>query len=167
MQFLNESSLEDLYASAVSAFPRTKKRQHATDPIIIAGLRWTPFRGLNTLFVKGLAQSEGKEYNPIIVFKKVDYTKNEVRLTASDGLEYKFGKLSLESTDVLVRCNCPDFRWRFSYYNHVDKSLYGRKPAEYNALGVRPPANPMQMEGMCKHIMKLVKVLKETEMFLG
>jgi hypothetical protein len=54
----HESTLYDLHQSAVDAFPHTTKRQHATDTIRIVQLNWTPFLGLKTLYLKGLAQNE-------------------------------------------------------------------------------------------------------------
>jgi hypothetical protein len=166
---LDESSATDLYQSAVAAFPNTAKRQHATQPIVITNLHWTPYIGMKTLFVKGLAQSEGKEYNPIVVFKNVNYRDaagpNVVGLTASDNNEYFFEKLDLGDTDIVVRCNCPDFYWRFNYFDHIDGSLYGRKRAKYEALYNPGSANPQEMPGMCKHLMKLTTVLKRAEIF--
>lgn len=160
-----ESSAEELYRSAVKAFPNTKMRQHATHPIVIRELRWTPFVGVKTLFIKGLAQNEDREYGPCILFKGVNYQGKAVKITASDGLQYSFDKLSLENTDVLVRCNCPDFFWRFNYYDHLDKSLYGTKRKKYESHG-GPPANPLELPGMCKHIMKMTKVISESGIFL-
>jgi hypothetical protein len=161
---LNESSLKDLYLSAVNAFPKTTKRQHAVDPIIVEELRWIPFLGVKTLFIRGHTRNEDRHYNTIVLFKNVDYQKNEVKITASDHKIYNFGKLSLENTDVLLRCNCPDFQWRFNYYNHLDKSLYGSKRRQYeNDSGV--PANPLELPGMCKHLIATVKALKEARIF--
>src|SRR5690606_33821339 len=116
--FLFESSLEDLYQSSISAFPNTTKRQHAVDPIVITNLKWTPYRGVKTLFVKGLAQNrhEGTEYNCLILFKNVNYDGDQVKITANDLKEYSFNKLSLEDTNVVLRCNCPDFYWRFNFF---------------------------------------------------
>ncbi len=161
----NESSIDDLYLSAVKAFPRTTMRQHAVDPIVVESLRWTPFVGMKTLFIKGSTRNEDRHYNTIILFKNVDYAKNEVRITANDGKEYKFGKLSLESTDVVLRCNCNDFYWRFNYYNHLDRSLYGTKRSKYESQG-GPPANPTESPGMCKHLMKTAQILRESGIFL-
>ena len=164
---LFESSLEDLYRSAVVAFPTTRKRQHSTDLVIIAELRWTPFVGTKTLFTKGLAQSgeSGKEYSPIILFKRVNYGDDSVKIVASDGLEYSFAPLSVENTDVALRCSCKDFYWRFNYYNSLDKSLQGRKRAKYESVRGKIPANPQEMPGMCKHLMKMARVLQEARVF--
>jgi len=162
---LQEASLTELYTSAILAFPRTTMRQHATHPIVIAEIRWTPFLGAKTLFTKGLAQSDGKEYNPIILFKNVNYNGDQVHLTASDGLDYMFNPLSLESTNVSIRCNCPDFKWRFNYYNSLqEKSLSGRARGKYESSG-GPPANPLELPGMCKHIIKFVEVLNQSGIF--
>ena len=160
-----ESSLMDLYNSTILGFPNCPLRQYATDTIKITNLRWTPFIGMKTLFIKALAQNEGKEYNPIVLFKKVNYNGDEVTIIASEGEEVSFDRLSTETTDVLLRCNCPDFFWRFNYYNHLDKALQGPKRRKYESKGVGPPANPSEMPGMCKHLMKTAKVLKEAGIF--
>ena len=160
-----ESSLNNLYKSAVEAFPNTTKRQHAVDTIVVTHLEWTPFLGMKTLFVKGLAQSGENEYNPIIVFKKVTYHKAEgpgrIYLKANDGGTYFVEQLSSENTDVLVRCNCLDFGFRFRFYDHLDKSLYGQKGKKYQGQGLWE-ANPQNLPGLCKHVIKLWSILSES-----
>ena len=161
-----ESSLQELYQSAVDAFPSTQMRQHAVDPIVISSLQWVPFLGMKTLFVKGLAESGGSEYSPVVVFKRVGYQDTSgpgvIPLAASDGQEYFLERLSAEQTDVLVRCNCDDFYWRFNYFNSTDKSLYSRKRKKYEALYNPGSANPQSMPGLCKHLMKMAGVLRES-----
>jgi len=128
-------------------------------------LRYTPFIGMKTLFIKGHARNEDRHYDTIILFKNVDYTNEQVKIKASDNKLYQFGKLSLESTDVLVRCSCPDFKWRFNYYDHLDRSLYGTKRSKYEgSTGIA--ANPKQLPGMCKHLMATTKLLHESGIFL-
>jgi hypothetical protein len=163
-----ESSLQTLYLSAVEAFPKTTKRQYATHEIKVVNVQWIPFVGMKTLFVKGRALHEEREYSPSIVFKKVQYAEDRsprmVVLKASDGKTYFLERLAMDDTDVLVRCSCGDFKWRFSWYNHLDHSLQGSKPKKYTPVpgSNRPPANPTESFGICKHIMKLAKVLSES-----
>ena len=160
--WLNESSLNDLYNSAVAAFPKTTLRQHAVDPIRIVDLSIIPYKGMKTIYFKGLAQNEGREYNPVILFKAVSYdsqSPNSIRIVADDGFEYVLGKLSPAANEVAVRCNCPDFYWRFNYYDHLDQSLYGRKRTEY--VGSYR-INPKEMPGMCKHLMSLTRALTDS-----
>lgn len=138
-----ESSVKELYDSAVLAFPNTKMRQHAVDPIEISNISTTPFIGMKTLFVKALARNEDRQYKPMFLFKNVDYENGP----------------SLTENDVLVRCDCLDHRWRFAYFNHVNKSLYGKLPKKYESNG-GPPANPQQLPGLCKHLMATASYLK-------
>ena len=97
-----ESSLVDLHQSTVDAFPQTTLRQHATQPIKITNIRWTPYKGMKTLFIRGLAQNEEREYSPIVLFKRVRYRdeldEGVVSITASNGGVYNFDKLSLENS---------------------------------------------------------------------
>ncbi len=161
-----ESSLGHLYDSAVDAFPNTTRRQHATNTIKVVDLKWVPFIGMKTLMIRGTVHNEDREYNPLIIFKRVEYfgeqTAGAAILTASDEKQYFLKKLSLQDHDVLVRCGCKDFFWRFNYYDHVDKSLQGRARKPYTALHNPGTANPTESEGICKHLMKMMKVLSES-----
>lgn len=170
---LQESNLNDLYVSTVNAFPNTTKRQHSIDPVDIVEINWTPFMGVNTLFIKALAHSgeSGKEYNPMLLFKKVAYhpsktNQNWVEITANDGRNYVFEKLN-GGNEVLVRCNCADFHWRFNYFDHEDRSLYGKVRTKYEAIANPGSANPLEMPGMCKHLIKLVRSLNHAGVLEG
>lgn len=167
----SESNLKDLYASTVQSFPRTTLRQHAIDPIKITELKWTPFVGVNTLFLKGLAQSNGKEYNPIMLFKGVSYHKNKddsnwLEITANDGQNYILEKLSYEH-EILLRCNCLDFFWRFNFTDKKDESLYGRVRKKYEAKFTPGSSNPLELPGMCKHLIKLAYALNHSGVLEG
>lgn len=161
-----ESSLHDLKQNAILAFPNTTKRQHAIDEVEIVNLKYTPYLGVKTLYVKSLAQNitNGKEYNPVILFKGLDFQEqknnNTIEIKA-DGQNYLIQKLSLENTQVLLRCNCKDFFWRFHNEDHTDKSLQGPNRKKYEGQGLWV-ANPLKLPGMCKHLMALVNTLKES-----
>jgi hypothetical protein len=159
-----ESSLNELYRSAVEAFPHTTKRQHATHTIEVTNLVWTPFIGMKTLMVKGLAQNEGKEYTCYMVFKNVLYHPDRddvglVEVRDITGAQYLLERLSLEDTDVLVRCSCPDFAWRFNYSDHLSHDLMGRKRKKYEAIHNPGSANPNNDKGLCKHLMKMSQII--------
>lgn len=161
-----ESSLDDLYQSAVDAFPNTTKRQYATHPIKIVELKWTPFLGVKTLFVRGLAVNEDRSYNPMILFKGVQYqeklSKGIVELHINEKEQVFLERLSSDKNEVLVRCDCNDFYWRGNYADWIDKSLWGRKRKKYESKGIYPPVNPTNAIMICKHLMKMTKVLQES-----
>ena len=169
---LQESNMPQLFTSTVLAFPRTRKRQHAVDEIDIMSHSWTPYLGVKTLFLKGLARNDtnGHEYNPIILFKKVRFqesrTGRNIVEISRDGRRYFFEKLSPRN-EVQVRCNCKDFYWRFNYQDKLDRSLWGRVRTKYEAIYNPGASNPLQMPGMCKHIIKLAQVLNNSGIMEG
>ena len=162
---LTESSFVDLCDSTVRAFPNCRFRQHATQPVKISQIAWTPFIGMKTLFVKAIAQNEGKEYNLIILFKGVRYqniNENAVTIKANDGKNYFLKQLSTNTNDILIRCSCKDHMFRFNYYNYLDHSLHGRKRKKYEGQGLWK-ANPLKLPGLCKHLIKFMEVLSNSK----
>lgn len=163
-----ETSLKDLHKNTIEAFPNTQKRQYATDTIVFEHLDWVPFLGVKTLFIKGLAKNNGRKNESLILFKNIKYKESEGRgtvpITASNGKEYYLEQIQYESNDVLVRCSCKDFFWRFTHFNKIDKSLFGRDRRKYEAIYKPGSSNPEQIPGLCKHLIKLIKVLKESNL---
>ena len=166
MMLLYESSYNDLYDSTVAAFPHTTKRQHATMPIKVRRFEIIPFVGMHTLFIKAEAANEDRRYNPIILIKDVQYERQihpgVIEIVGSDNRLYHLHKPSLNDNDVRVRCQCGDFFYRFHHWDHVDHSLYGRDRKKYVALHNPGSANPNEAAGMCKHLMKMVEVLRNS-----
>ena len=164
-----ESTFNDLYSSAVTAFPNTTKRQFVTQPVQIHNLQIIPFIGMKTLFLKSEAVNGDRHYNTIILVKGIQYeheiVPGTIEITASDGQTYRLYKPSLENDDVLVRCSCPDHHWRFVHYNHLDHSLYGKDRKKYEAKYNPGSANPTKSPGMCKHLMKFAEVLRNSYLF--
>lgn len=164
-----ETSLLNLYLGSVKAFPGTTKRQHSTDTVRVEHLDWVPFQGVKTLFVKGTVKNDGRKNETIMLFKGVKYrmdeSKGSIPIRASNGKIVFIDPISESKDDVLVRCSCEDFSWRFNYYNSIDKSLFGRKRAKYEGQGLWG-ANPRETPGMCKHLMKMVKILKEANLIV-
>lgn len=168
MELWLETSLSELYSNTMRAFPRSLSRQNSVDEVKIEHLDWVPFRGMNTLFVKGLANRDGKKNECIMLFKGVKYSKGRakglVEVHASNGERVFLEPLSADSTDVLVRCTCKDFHWRMTHFNKVDGSLFGRDRKKYEALYRPGSSNPMELAGVCKHLMKMSKALSETNL---
>lgn len=165
-----EVSLTQLYDNSVKAFPHTKKRQNSTDTIKIEHLDWIPFLGVKTLFVKGLAVNEGKKYESIILFKGVKYALGEgkkiIPIRTSTGKTVFIEQISALKDDVAVRCSCKDFYWRFLHFNKPEKALFGRDRKKYEAIQNPGSSNPQELSGMCKHLMKMGKILREANLLI-
>lgn len=136
-----EANYKELYKKAVDAFPHTTKRQNIKEEVILKEVRSIPFYGLNTYFVKGITENG---YKSIVLFKNVKYIDKK--------------PLYDETNNISVRCSCGDFHWRFTHFNHLNKSLYGRDRAKYEAIYDPGSANPTKSPGLCKHLMKLIEM---------
>lgn len=160
-QLLSERSTHDeLFTNIETAFPDTKKRQHATNPIRITNLRLIPYIGLNMLDVRATALSDGNQYPVHIQFLNVSFEGDAV-FTTTDGSEQSIAPIVLSEKHLKVRCTCLDFYFRFSAYNAQDNSLVGRPFKPYvRKTDTHPPANPLQLPGVCKHVIKTILTLE-------
>ncbi len=163
---LIETSLKDLYKSTIGNF-KTTKRQNSIDTVRIENLTIIPFIGFKTLFLKGLARNENNKYDSIILFKNIKYLDNRSKkstvIAASNGKSYIIENINLDN-NVLVRCNCMDFYWRGNYADHLDKCLFGRKRSKYESKNILASVNPENNVMICKHLLKLTKVLSESKL---
>lgn len=158
------SSFAQLQTNIINDMP-TKKRQYATDTVKIVQLSLIPFLGTKNLLVKAVANNDGRKYDPQIIFNNVIFeeedTPTNITFVASDNKKYHIQKISLTNNTVRVRCNCLDFYYRFAPFNAKDKSLVGTPPRPYQKKTDRPPVNPKQVPGVCKHLLKLFSALRE------
>jgi hypothetical protein len=164
MRPFRESTLAELFGSTVLAFPNTRMRQHATEPLVIEELNYVPFLGVKTLFIRAGVRNEDRHYKPIVLIKGIDYKAKGTKITDENGKVYEFGPLSINENEVNVRCQCADFTWRFNYYDYEDSSLYGNKRRKYESSG-GPSANPLELPGMCKHLIKVMEALRQYGIF--
>lgn len=121
--------------------------------------------GKTELDVKAVVKgSSGMTYKPMIIFKNVKLqdadSPQNVTVVDYNGKELHIDPESVKSSNVMVRCDCMDFYWRFANWNLKHKALLGDKPGAYVKKTNRPPVNPMQKPGVCKHLYKLVQQLR-------
>lgn len=167
IQHVDEASIRDLETNIQRGFPNTTKRQHATATIQIPIVKLTPYVPSQALLAESQATNHGHKYNPEIFFQNVKFepeeTQTNITFTGSDGNEYNIAEpVSLTGNQVQVRCNCLDFHYRFARQNAKNNALYGQPAPPYKRkTQTRPPANPMQVPGMCKHLLALVDELQK------
>lgn len=163
-QLEEDSSYTDLYRGITTAFPNTQRRHNATGPVQIVRLEYVPFTGSNNLRIDGQARSGGNTYNPHIMFREVEFQEEDLPTNATikavDNQEYHIAPINLANVNVRVKCDCLDFYWRFAAWNSRDDSLIGNPPPPYTPTGNRPPVNPTQTPGVCKHLIKLIQELR-------
>lgn len=163
---LQESNLQDLYVNTVKAFPKTTKRHNAIDALTITELKTIPFLGMKTLLINALVKNEenNKYYKSLILFKNIEFKPNERQKSIeikSENENFSIKTINIRDNEVLLRCNCPDFKWRFNYLDHKDNCLYGKVRKKYEAKSNPGSSNPLELSGMCKHLIKLSYTINE------
>lgn len=160
-EILIEEPLSVLYTKTTDNFD-TERDTNSTK-VRINSYEAIPAVSNNELQFNFETVSTGKSYKTTIVFENVDFkpeeTNTSVTVKGVDGSDYFFEPLSYSQMDVKVRCGCLDFYYRFATWNNKKNSLFGDVPEPYVKKTNRPPVNPKQESGMCKHLMKAVDYL--------
>jgi hypothetical protein len=117
-----------------------------------------------TLLLKFKVSGETSPYAVEVRFLNVKYGQEGDGLSsivAMDGNTYYFKQFTQSQTQAKVKCNCLDFYYRFSVWNHGKNSLEGDPPPPYvRKTDYMPPVNPTKTPGLCKHIMKVMEFLR-------
>lgn len=153
-EWLEEATLKDLadgtgrFRHSPSEYPQAKFVN--IDKIVPSlGVRTLTFFGNIPSFTRREAA-----YNQTILFKNVKFAdtqidKNYVQIPDNEDIWYE--KPKLDGNEVSVRCGCQDYRFRFMYANKLDRALFGNL-ISYTKKTDRPPLNPDNIPGLCKHI---------------
>lgn len=174
LQQISETTVPELETNVRTAFPDTEKRHNALNDVQVGNIEVTPYTSNKELKITAQAQtvtndSSGGPYPVVIMFRDIQYeagdTPDNVTFTATDGEEYSMSKIPLDEKNCRVRCACMDFRFRFSVYNRRNDALHGQPFPPYVPQGKRPPVNPTEVPGVCKHIMKTVVILRDSGVF--
>lgn len=173
---LTEASVQDLWGSAVKAFPKTQRRQKVIDRVKTETVQWQPFPKLKIILaaakILGEKYSDGRRpsqrrYRTHIMFRNTKFHESPVKgslkvTNRSKTPTMPRGEIYFEkptfNQSVRVRCNCPDFQYRFNWEcdSQSPSALLGPKAPPYtpkDPANYRGPANPSGLPGICKHIM--------------
>ena len=132
-----------------------------------------PLLSNKTFTVRGQARgSKGENYNLNLIFYGVEYSLTPGPLyplsvrTRTDTLAYA-KQLREDKHRVQIRCSCPSFKFDFAWWDKRDKSLSGRSfPPYIRKTLTRPPRNPGEYAGLCKHLTGLVERLKKEKILI-
>lgn len=158
---LLERSLNDLDTSTTSAFPNSKKRHNALGLVRVAHVMYERPDN-DKLLVTAKMVGETNEYNTQILFEGVKFTFVDNSGSVDIGATENIMPISASNNDCKVLCGCLDFYYTFAWYDYNRDALIGNPPKPYQKVpgSNRPPRNPTNAPGICKHIMKLAEHLK-------
>lgn len=123
-----------------------------------------PIPGTYTVYFIGRVLGETGEYVVNVGFYRVEFVKEPGKgiLEYPDpktGAHLLFKIPSIKSNPVGLRCGCQDFRFRFEYPLSLIKSLIGPVRKYTRKTTTRPPVNPDNVPGYCKHLYWFVRKL--------
>lgn len=163
-EVLLELSLSNLKNNTRRAFG--PKRSQKSNKTRVVNYMAIPSVDDKTLLLKFKVTGETSPYNVEVRFTNVKFGEegsypSMSKIVAMDGNEYQFKKFTSAQTQAKVKCNCLDFYYRFSVWNHGKNSLEGDPPEPYvRKTDYMPSVNPTRTPGMCKHIMKVIEFLR-------
>jgi hypothetical protein len=147
-------------------FPDTKKRQHATNEVRIQRLQYTPILQRDILKINSTTNSNnGNTHTQVIEIRGVNFqppnSGKTTSITDVSGEEQAITPAALNTSNVGVFCDCEDYQKRFANLNIRNNCHVGPPPQNYvRKTTTRPPVNPMNVPGMCKHVIAITDDLK-------
>jgi hypothetical protein len=144
-------------------------RSDRASDVRVTNTAFIPYINDNYLEVEAETQSKNVKYITRIVFENVVFRdaemKDGAKVISPDGTEYFFKPINRKKAHVKVSCTCLDFYWRFAAFNQRDDALASDPPKPYVKKTDRPPVNPSQVSGVCKHLIRLVDELEKDNVF--
>lgn len=166
--FLNELDLRTIQQNNVRGFPQTKARQNLVATVNAQDIKFTPYVDSKTVRVVSNVSSHGHRYVTSIMFTDVGFEpviNNEpgvIEFEGTDGETYHMHPVLQVGDDVDVSCTCMDFRFRFANQHFQNGSLDGNPPPRYQRkTDTRPPVNPDNVLGACKHLVATANKLRQ------
>lgn len=123
-------------------------------------------KGVRTITFYGEVSSSHKpsSYSVMISFKGV--LEND-GLSDEEILQGYQPKPSLSRHEVLIRCSCPSYRFRFDKANRMNRAGTGARFPAYHRLTARKPNNPHNLPGFCKHALEFIEYLQRQGFIYG
>lgn len=165
-ELFEDQTVPQLRQNIQTGFPDTKKRQHATNEVRVDNFKYTPFAANGILRVDAITSSNnGNKHKVTIDLRGITFengdTDQNVTVTSSGGQDISVQPVQLNTTNVGVNCDCQDYIMRFATFNLNQNCHIGAIPPRYiRKTTTRPPANPNNVPGACKHILKCFEDLQ-------
>lgn len=151
---------------AISFTNNIRKRQYITGKVGALDFKYLPQQ--KQLYIASQARSsDGRRiYKASIVFEGIT---NSETVSAEHKMPYYpkenqaaiFIQQPTVSTRFRARCQCQDYYFMFEFWNKREKALIGphKQYVRVSPPSGRPPVNPTESPGCCKHICGLIKYL--------
>ncbi len=166
-------NINQLHQNIQRGFPKTKKRQHVTHEVNVNNIHFKIDTNQKILSINANTSTSGtgNKHTPMLALKDVNFqapqSGQNVEIQGADGQKQSITPVKLNINNVMVACDCEDYIKRFAPYNVQNNCHLGQPPAPYTRKTTTyPEVNPKHLPGMCKHIIKIVEVLKQKHILI-
>jgi len=119
---------------------------------------------------QNISSDHSKLYRTQIVFEGIQSAESLDHIhkipfsSKGHGIDFYLSELNVNSR-IRTRCQCDDYYFMWSYWNSREKALLGpHKPYVRVPGSNRPPVNPDESPGLCKHLLVLIKKLMKDKL---
>ena len=156
-----------IYRAVLRSTPKVSPKTPTTVLInpTISNLDVQYYAGTRTITFYGSVKSHNQfgSYNVMLTFKNV---KPHDGLTNEEIAQGFKPKPTLGENEIMGRCSCPNYRFRFDKANRMHGVGTGARFGFYRRKTNRKPYNPKNLIGFCAHLMEFVNYLQETGFIL-
>jgi hypothetical protein len=148
-------------------FPSNREKK--SEEIKIYGLeflrKWSKEKRHHNLLIEALVSSSNRDsnYHTCLAVDGIRLMKerwDRYRIPVEGGQVFS-RPFSASKDRILCSCDCRDYTFRFAALNEKHGALYGPEPEHYEQKTNRPPANSLNLPGICKHLVLLADILRD------
>jgi len=147
-----------LYKGTKNVAPKSINNLTQSARINHLDLRYDEGVSTITFYADVSSSSKPSSYSCIVSFKGVKRTDG---LTEEEIIKGFQPKPSLSKHEILVRCSCPNYRFRFDKANRTAGAGTGARFPNYHRKTDRAPNNPYNLPGMCSHLIEFIDYLQK------
>lgn len=151
---------------AVKYTSKVRARQYSTGRVNTIDFKFLLRERQLYVQATNVSADKSRLYKTTIVFEGIDGVDNpDDKHTipySSKGQGVELYLKTLTGYDrVRTRCQCQDYYFMWEYFNKQNKALVGphKKYIPVSPPSGRPPVNPTESPGLCKHLLVLIKKL--------
>lgn len=153
-------------ADAVRFTSQIRAQQYKAGKVGALDFKYLPREKQLYIHAQARSSSGHRIYKTSIVFDQLphsDVQKHGFNLPYSShgqGAEL-FLQQPTSSTKCRLRCQCADYYFMWEYWNKQNKGLLGphKTYVRVSPPSGRPPVNPDESPGLCKHLLAMLKYL--------
>ena len=146
-------------------------KQYKTGRVVKFRLKYDENTSLLYAMAKVLSVDGTHTYKATVVFKQVAAQSKKTKVFPleffrKDGTPFYIEKPSYEH-HIITRCQCLDFRHMWMWPDRPHKALLGKAiPYTRVAGSNRPPKNPKNIPGLCKHEIQVLRFMYKRNLLI-